>query len=122
MLATIILRPAAFRMICAFRKPFNCEDAANGVSLYVSPDIRARVSCVSRQIPRLLCAIAPEDRAGALSADGHEALIGGLHVVTVRVGRAVNVAQIADASVGIEDERATIVGEQVSGAWVVIVE
>jgi hypothetical protein len=39
MLATMLFRPAASRMICAFQELFNCGDTANGVSLHTSPDI-----------------------------------------------------------------------------------
>src|SRR5829696_3216155 len=58
------------------------------------------------------------------SADryGHKALVSGPHVVTVHVGRTVDVAQVKGAFVGIEDERATVVGEKVPGARVVVVE
>src|SRR5829696_9998001 len=60
--------------------------------------------------------------SGEICGSSHEALVGGLHVVTIHVGRAVDVAQVVGAVVGIEDERATVVGEQVSGDWVVVVE
>src|SRR5215217_3877131 len=58
------------------------------------------------------------------SADryGHKALVSGPHVVTVHVGRTVDVAQVKGAFVGIEDERATVVGEKVPGLRVVVVE
>src|ERR671910_297421 len=59
---------------------------------------------------------------GFLHVPAHGALVGGLHVVTLHVGRAVDVAQVVGAFVGIEDERATVVGEKVSGARVVVVE
>ena len=92
MLATILFLPAAFCMICAFRKPFNCEDPASSVFQHVSPEYLATILWPA-----------------------HEALVGGLYVVTVHVGRAVDVAQVVGAVVGIEDERATVVGEKVSG-------
>src|SRR5215203_3019130 len=120
MLATILFRPAAFRMIFAFREPFNCEDTANSAFLHATPDIWA---CVGQYLS-FSWAIAPDARAAVSSAawQWHEALVGGLHVVTVHVGRPVDVAQVEDAVVGIEDERATVVGEQLSGARVVVVE
>ena len=60
--------------------------------------------------------------SGEICGPSHEALVSGLYVVTVHVGRTVDVAQVVGAVVGIEDERATVVGEQVSGGRVVIVE
>jgi hypothetical protein len=49
-------------------------------------------------------------------------LVFGLHVVTFHVGRTVDVAQVVGTVVGIEDERATVVDERVSGYRVVVVE
>src|SRR4029453_832486 len=61
-------------------------------------------------------------RSGEICGPSREGLVGSLHVVTIQVGRAVDVAQVVGALVGIEDERATVVDEKVSGNWVVVVE
>src|SRR5829696_3169705 len=61
-------------------------------------------------------------RSGEICGPSHEALVGGLHVVTIQVGRAVDVAHVYGAVVSIEDELSTVVGEKVSGLRVVVVE
>src|SRR5215204_3616473 len=68
-----------------------------------------------RLLSCLLWAISSIARAGV-------ALVGGLHVITIHVGWAVDVAQVLDAIVGVEDERTTVVGEQISGARLIVVE
>ena len=44
MLATMLFRPAAFCMICAFREPFNCKDPQTAF-FYTSRPIFRRLMC-----------------------------------------------------------------------------
>src|SRR5215203_133169 len=125
--ATNLLRPAASSMICPFRAPFNCEDTAKSALTPQRALFCASGPKYSACVGQYLSFYMPSrqtPRAGVSSADwqGHETLVGRPHVVTVHVGWSVDVAQVECAVVGVEDERASVVGELIPGDRIAVVE